>query len=96
MWIYLKKEIIFVKSPQSIVYDRKSRVPMLHERDPVKISYENGETKLLVDVENSIISKLFRYSNFIPNVFVSQSAYELLVREGITEDISPSEQPLPH
>ncbi len=86
-----KKEIIFVKSHKSVVDDKTSS-NVLYKRDPVKISYENGDIKLLAEVENSVISKLHRISNFIPNVFVNQSAYDLLVKEGLTEDVRPSEQ----
>ena len=60
---------------------------MLLERDPVKISFDNGDIKLLAEVENSIISSLQKTNNFIPNVFCSYSAHELLIKEGlITED----------
>lgn len=79
-----KKEIIFVKSPKAIA--RSSASPnVLLERDPVKISYENGEVKLLADVENSIISKLHQSNNYIPNVFCSESAYQKLVQEGLID-----------
>ncbi len=85
------KEIIFIKSYKSIVRD-KGPSPLLHQRDPVKISYENGDVKVLAEVQNSIISKLHQVGNFIPNVFVNQSAYDLLVKRGLTEDVRPSEQ----
>lgn len=79
-----KKEIIFVKSPKTLVKSKGSTNVLL-ERDPVKISYENGEIKLLADVENSIISKLQQSNNYIPNVFCSESAYHLLVKAGLLE-----------
>ena len=56
---------------------------LLLERDPVKISYANGDVKLLADVENSIISMMHQTTNFTPNVFCSQSAFDLLVKEGV-------------
>ncbi len=84
------KEIIFIKSYQSIVR-HKDLSPILHQRDPVKISYENGEVKVLAEVENSIISRLHQIGNFVPNVFVNQSAYDLLVKRGLTEDVRPGE-----
>ena len=74
------KNIIFVKSHQG------SGEPLLG-RDPVKITYENGEIKLLSEVENSFISKLQQTDNFIPNVFLSESAYGLLLKSNIIEDI---------
>jgi len=86
-----EKQIIFVQSMKSIVAKNKSG-NVLHERDPVKISYETGEVKLLAEVENSVISRLHNTTNFIPNVFCSQSAYELLAKEGVIEDVQPSEE----
>jgi hypothetical protein len=44
---------------------------------------DNGDVKLLGDVENSIISNLQTKFNFVPNVYCSDSAYELLKSEGI-------------
>ena len=74
------KNIIFVKSHQGV------EDPLL-ARDPVKITYENGEVKLLAEVENSFISKLQQTDNFIPNVFLSESAYALLLKSNIIEDV---------
>ncbi len=79
-----KKDIIFVKSPKSIAKSQCTN--LLLERDPVKISYESGEIKLLAEVENSIISKLHHSNNFIPNVFCSESAYQLLIKSGLIEE----------
>lgn len=86
-----EKQIVFVKSSKNIVASNKSGNVLL-ERDPVKISYENGDIKLLAEVENSVISRLHNATNFIPNVFCSQGAYELLAKEGIIDDIRPSEE----
>jgi len=86
-----KKQIIFVKSSKKIVENNKSSNVLL-ERDPVKISYENGQVKLLAEVENSIISKLHNSTNYIPNVFVSQGAFEILASEGLIENVRPSEE----
>ena len=76
------KEITFVKSYNKIVKD-KVGPNLLLERDPVKISFDNGDIKLLAEVENSIISSLQKTNNFIPNVFCSYSAHELLIKEGL-------------
>jgi hypothetical protein len=46
---------------------------------------ENGEVKLLAEVENSLISKLFNSNNFIPNVYCSTGAYELLLSHGVID-----------
>lgn len=78
------KEIIFVKSKKSLV--KNSSTNVLLERDPVKISFENGDVKLLADIENSVISRLNSTNNYIPNVFLSESSYNLLLKEGIIED----------
>ncbi len=86
-----EKQIVFVKSSKNIVASNKSGNVLL-ERDPVKISYENGDIKLLAEVENSVISRLHNTTNFIPNIFCSQGAYELLAKEGVIEDVKPSEE----
>lgn len=81
-----KKEIIFVKSQKMVVEASRSQNVLL-ERDPVKISYDNGDIKLLAEVENSVISRLDNTNNFIPNVFVSNSAYDLLRKHGLVDEI---------
>jgi HD superfamily phosphohydrolase len=84
-WIVVdlpKKNIIFVKSRKKLVKS-KTNENLLLERDPAKILMDNGDVKLLGDVENSIISDLQTKFNFVPNVYCSDSAYELLLREGI-------------
>lgn len=81
-----KKAIMFVKSPKNVARGSTAgRSNVLLDRDPVKIAMENGEIKLLADVENSLISRLFNSNNFIPNVYCSTSAYELLLAEGVID-----------
>lgn len=81
-----KKSIIFVKSPKNVAKSAQGSMSnVLLDRDPVKIAMDDGTVKLLAEVENSLISKLYNSNNFIPNVFCSQSAYELLLSEGIIE-----------
>jgi HD superfamily phosphohydrolase len=81
-----KKSIIFVKSPKNVAKSAQNSMSnVLLDRDPVKIAMDDGSVKLLAEVENSLISKLYNSNNFIPNVFCSQSAYELLMAEGIIE-----------
>ncbi|HXH76021.1 MAG TPA: HD domain-containing protein [Bacteriovoracaceae bacterium] len=77
-----KKNIIFVKSRKKLIKSKTSE-NLLLERDPVKILMEDGDVKLLGDVENSIISDLQTKFNFVPNVYCSDSAFELLKVEGI-------------
>src|SRR5690606_32273743 len=84
-WILVdlpKKNIIFVKSRRKLIKS-KTGENLLLERDPVKILMDDGDVKLLGDVENSIISDLQTKFNFVPNVYCSDSAYELLRAEGI-------------
>ncbi|MDO9183147.1 MAG: HD domain-containing protein [Bacteriovorax sp.] len=81
-----KKAIMFVKSPKNVAKNSSAQLGnVLLDRDPVKIVMENGEILLLGEVENSLISKLFNSNNFIPNVYCSTSAYELLLSEGVIE-----------
>lgn len=77
-----KKHIIFVKSRKKLVRS-KTQENLLLERDPAKILLDNGDVKLLGDVENSVISNLQNKFNFVPNLYCSDSAYELLLKEGI-------------
>ncbi|HAZ12044.1 MAG: hypothetical protein A2X86_06670 [Bdellovibrionales bacterium GWA2_49_15] len=74
-----KKIITFVKSENNIVKD-KVGPNILLERDPVKILDDAGDIKLLAQLDQSIISKLQRSMNYIPNVYCSNSAYELLIK----------------
>jgi uncharacterized protein len=76
------RKIIFVQSKKSIIKNTNSPNILL-ERDPAKILTSNGDVKLLADVENSIIYKLQNSYNFVPNVFCSSSAYQILQDEGI-------------
>lgn len=77
-----KKSIKLMKSRKQLVKG-KSNPNLLLERDPVKIVTFDGEVKLLGDIQNSIISSLSNKFNFIPNVFCSESAYQLLKDEGV-------------
>ena len=77
-----KKNIVFTKSKKRIIQDTENQ-NLLLERDPAKIKNSDGEVQLLVDIENSIISQIQNTFNFIPNVYCSESAYELLKSENI-------------
>ncbi|MBT3983623.1 MAG: HD domain-containing protein [Bacteriovoracaceae bacterium] len=78
------KDIVFVKSYQQVVKGLKGE-NILHSRDPVKILFDDGKVKLLAEVENSIIGKIQNTFNFVPNVFCSPSAHELLKKEKIVD-----------
>ena len=77
-----QKNIVFTKSKKRIIKSQKYPNILL-ERDPVKILTDTGEVQLLVDVENSIISQIQNTHNFIPNVYCSESALNLLESEGL-------------
>lgn len=72
-----KKDIYLVKSSRRVVKD-KTQMNVLLERDPVKISDSEGAISLLSNFENNFVSKLQSSFNYIPHVFCSPSAYELL------------------
>jgi HD superfamily phosphohydrolase len=76
------RDLVFTKSKRRIVKG-KSYENLLLERDPVKILTNNESVKLLVDVENSIISKLQNSTNFVPHVYCSPSAYAKLEQSGM-------------
>jgi HD superfamily phosphohydrolase len=77
-----KKHIMFVKSRKKLVQS-KTTENLLLERDPAKILLDNGEVKLLGELENSVIGHLQNKFNFVPNVYCSESAYQILKDEGI-------------
>ncbi|MFP5490541.1 MAG: HD domain-containing protein [Bacteriovoracia bacterium] len=77
-----KKHIVFVKSRKKLVKS-KTTDNLLLERDPAKILLDNGEVRLLGDMENSVIASLQNKFNFVPNVYCTESAWEILRQEGI-------------
>jgi HD superfamily phosphohydrolase len=80
------RAISFVASKKKII--KKQTQPNLFlERDPSKIVDDDGRIQLLVDIENSIISQLQNKINFIPNVYCSDSAYNLLISKGVIPEV---------
>jgi len=77
-----KKNIVFVNSKKRII-KKAQHSNLILERDPAKIITERGDAQLLVDIDNSVISMLQNSFNFVPNVYCSDSAYELLEKSGI-------------
>lgn len=71
------KDVIFTKDYQSVI-SKKESSHIYTERDPVKIISKDGKISLLVERENTLVSKLSRSTNFIPNVYGNEKAYELL------------------
>lgn len=76
------KNIVFVKSMKKVLEGRAAPNILL-ERDPAKILMNDGKVALLGEVENSIISQLENSFNFVPNVYCSESAFEILKSKGI-------------
>ena len=70
---------------QNSIVKNISSSNILLERDPAKIYFENGDIKLLAQVENSVISKLQRQKNYIPNVFCSSGAWKILRDSGVLD-----------
>jgi uncharacterized protein len=79
------RDISFVRSYKKIIKNLKTTNVLL-ERDPVKVSYDNGEVKLLAEVDNSVISILQNTNNYIPNLFCSHSAFEILLKANLVEE----------
>ncbi len=71
------KDVIFTKDAHSIRKGGAAENPY-SARDPIKVVDSNGRPTLLVERENSLVAKLSRYVNFIPNVYANEAAYELL------------------
>lgn len=71
------KDVILTQDIQTIIRNR-STDNIYAERDPVKIVDNQGGLTLLVERENSLIGKLSRFVNFIPNVYCNDAALELL------------------
>ncbi len=82
-----KKPILFVRSYDNIVKSNITKTNLLLERDPVKISYDNGDVRLLAEVENSVMSRVGNADNYIPNVYCSQSAYLKLLSAGMVDEL---------
>lgn len=79
-----RKDIILVKSHRKVVKD-KTHNNVLLERDPAKILLEDGNVVLFSTYEKSLIFKLQNHANFLPNVFCSESAYDLLKKSGMLD-----------
>ncbi len=84
-WILVdmpRKDIVFIQSQRQVVKNKQGP-NVLTEVGPVKIQLDNGEVRLLADLENSIMAQLQNRYNFVPNVFCSASAYSILKESGI-------------
>lgn len=85
MWVLVdipKKDISFMSSRAKIV-KKSGRNNVLLERDPVKISYEDGGVGLLADIENSVVSRMQNTINYIPNMYCNSETYEFLKSKNV-------------
>jgi hypothetical protein len=71
------RDIIFTKDIQTIIRKRESD-NLYSERDPIKLVDKSGNPSLLVERENSLIARIAKYVNFIPNVYANDAAVELM------------------
>lgn len=79
------RDVMFTKNMDTLRKKHKSSKDILHSRDAAKILTRHDETRLLVDVPNSLMSILSQYRNFIPRIYVSPNTYELLKKKKILE-----------
>ncbi len=75
------KDIQFTKNMDMIRKEAKGTNVVLL-RDPVKVIKANGDVKLLVEEDNSLLNILSHYRNFIPRIYVSAKTYEKLEKRG--------------
>lgn len=88
-WVILdipKKDVLFTKSSENLSQEMKGS-HILSNRDSAKILTRAGDPKLLVDVSNSIMSKISQYRNFIPRFYVSPKTYSLLEKKGVLKEM---------
>lgn len=76
------RDVAFTQNHESLKKHGGKISPLL-TRDPVKILTRHGEPKLLIDVPNSLMKILSQYRNFIPRIYVSNSAFELLEKNRV-------------
>ncbi len=70
------KDVAFTQDIHSII--KTHGVHKYKLRDPIKVIDKYGRPSLLVEKENSLVSKLSHFINFIPNVYANEAALELL------------------
>ncbi|MGE4232685.1 MAG: HD domain-containing protein [Bacteriovoracia bacterium] len=78
------KYVIFTQDMATLIKKRSSE-QLYTERDPIKVLSREGHPSLLIESENSLIGKVSRYVNFIPNIYGNESAVELLKNKKIID-----------
>jgi len=79
-WILVdlpEKDVVFTKGMRALA-KKKTAAKLYQERDPVKVVDRYGKPQLLVERENSLMKFLSSYINFVPSVYGSEAALELL------------------
>jgi HD superfamily phosphohydrolase len=82
-----EKDVAFTKGRKAL--SRKSggktlsAKELMHESESVKIVDHNGNPSLLVDRENTLMKHLSGFINFVPSVYGSQAAIELLKKKNV-------------
>jgi len=71
------RDVIFTKDIRSILKKQKS-ANVFTERDPIKVIAKDGTPSLLVEREHSLVNRLSKFVNFIPNVYANDAAMDLL------------------
>ncbi len=72
------KDISFTPSKEKLLKMPGRKGPLHLELEPVKIVTKNGNPKLLIEMENSIVRRLSGFINFVPSVYANESAMKLL------------------
>ncbi len=78
------KDVVFTKSRKSLTRGAKGSVKTaIAESESVKIVDHSGNPSLLVDRENTLMKHLSGFINFVPSVYASQAAIELLRKKNV-------------
>lgn len=86
-WILVdlpEKDVVFTKGMRALAR-MKPGAKLYQERDPVRVVDKRGKPHLLVERSNSLMKVLSGYMNFVPSVYASEAALELLKKKKIVE-----------
>jgi HD superfamily phosphohydrolase len=76
------KDVSFTKSTKSLARKGLKAKQLIAESESVKVVDSLGKPSLLVDRENTLMKHLSGYVNFVPSVFASNAAIDLLRKKG--------------
>jgi HD superfamily phosphohydrolase len=77
------KDVVFTKSKKALTRGRGTSKNLIAESESVKIVDHSGKPSLLVDRENTLMKHLSGYINFVPSVYASQAAIDLLRKKNV-------------